>query len=37
MKVSKKIIIAISLISILNVGCSSKENDYNLSIVNFRN
>ena len=37
MKVSKKAIITICLVSILNIGCSSKEYDDNLSMENIEN
>lgn len=37
MKISKKPIMAIYLVSILNMGCSNKENDDKLSIKNIEN
>ena len=37
MKISKIAIMAICLVSILNMGCSNKENDDNLSIKNIEN
>ena len=37
MKISKKAIMAICLVSTLNMGCSNKENDDNLSIKNIEN
>ena len=37
MKARKKAVIAICLVSILNMGCSNKENDDKLSMKNIEN